>query len=81
MVEPGDVDWANHQNNIDNAIGAVFSGEQAFQEVCRWAESNDCWDETVVFVTGDHGHLFVLDQPEALIPPSAPSGRDSAGLR
>ena len=22
MVEPGDVDWANHDNNLDNSIGA-----------------------------------------------------------
>ena len=24
MVEAGDVDWANHNNNIDDSIGAVF---------------------------------------------------------
>ncbi len=68
MIEPGDVDWANHENNIDNAIGAVFSGDAAFREVCRWAESRDCWDETAIIVTADHGHLLVLDRPEMIIP-------------
>ena len=82
VVEPGDVDWANHQNNLDNAIGAVFSGEAAFREICRWAETNQCWDETAVIVTADHGHLLVLDRPEALaVRPHAGSGAAPAGSR
>lgn len=68
LVEPGDVDWANHQNNIDDSIGAVFSGEAAFRSITRWIEDNDCWDESAVIVTADHGHLLVLEKPEALIP-------------
>ncbi len=66
MIEPGDVDWANHNNNIDDAIGAVYSGEAAFDVICQWAEQNQCWDETAVIVTADHGHLFVLTDPQAL---------------
>ena len=31
MVEAGDVDWAMHDNNIDNAIGAILSGQQPGQ--------------------------------------------------
>lgn len=68
MVEAGDVDWANHNNNIDDAIGAVFSGDAAFQAVCDWVEANDCWADTAVIVTSDHGHMLVIDKPEALIP-------------
>ncbi len=30
MVESGDVDWANHANNLDSSIGAVFAGDEAF---------------------------------------------------
>ena len=67
MVEPGDVDWANHSNNIDNSIGAVLSGDEAFREVTRWVERNKCWDETAVIVTADHGHYLVLEEPERLI--------------
>lgn len=70
MIEPGDVDWANHSNNIDNSIGAVLSGDAAFQSVTRWIESNGGWKETAVLVTADHGHYLVLDKPEALISPS-----------
>ena len=65
MVEAGDVDWASHANNIDNAIGAVRSGDAAFQAVVRWIERHDAWDESVVIVTSDHGHAFMLTEPEA----------------
>jgi alkaline phosphatase len=67
MVEPGDVDWANHDNNIDNAIGAVFSGDDAVREITRWAEEHHCWEQTALIVTSDHGHFLVLEEPEALI--------------
>ena len=33
MVEAGDVDWASHANDIDASIGAVKSGDAAFQAV------------------------------------------------
>ncbi len=66
MVEAGDVDWANHSNNIDNSIGAVLSGDKAFQQVTDWIEQHGGWDETVLILTADHGHYMVLDQPEML---------------
>lgn len=67
MVEAGDVDWANHSNNIDNSIGAVLSGDEAFRSVTEWIEQNGGWEDTAVIVTADHGHYFVLNQPEALV--------------
>jgi alkaline phosphatase len=67
MVEAGDVDWANHANNIDCAIGAVLSGESAIERIFHWIESRKAWDESLVIVTSDHGHYFQLRQPEALI--------------
>jgi alkaline phosphatase len=69
MVEAGDVDWANHDNNLDNSIGAVISGDDAFRVIADWAERRDCWDQTAVIVTADHGHMLILDQPEALASP------------
>lgn len=66
MVEAGDVDWASHANNVDTAIGAVVSGDAAFQAVVKWIERHDAWNDAVVIVTSDHGHAFVLDDPEAL---------------
>ncbi len=66
LVEVGDVDWANHNNNIDDAIGAVFSGEAAFDAVAKWVETNSTWKETAVILTADHGHMLVVDDLEAL---------------
>jgi alkaline phosphatase len=67
MVEAGDVDWANHNNNIDDAIGAVFSGEKAFDAITNWVEENSSWEDTLLIVTADHGHMMTLDEPEKLI--------------
>ena len=40
MVEAGDVDWANHDNNLDNSIGAVNSGDDALRAVTDWVEAH-----------------------------------------
>jgi len=69
MVEAGDVDWANHDNNLDNSIGAVKSGDAAIKVITDWVEQHSNWDETLMIVTADHGHLLVLDKPELLITP------------
>ena len=68
MVESGDVDWANHDNNIDNSIGAVISGDKAVKVITDWVEKHSNWDESLLIVTADHGHYLVLDQPELLVP-------------
>ena len=73
MVEAGDVDWASHANNIDTAIGAVISGDAAFRAIVGWIERHGGWADTVVIVTSDHGHLFVLTDPQAFA--GSPSGR------
>lgn len=67
MVEAGDVDWANHDNNLDASIGAVLSGDDAVRVVTNWVENNGGWDEAVMIVTGDHGHHLVLDDPSLLV--------------
>lgn len=75
MVEPGDVDWANHQDNLDNSIGAVNSGDAAVRVITDWVEKNSNWEESLMIVTADHGHYLVLDRPALLI---APENRASA---
>jgi alkaline phosphatase len=67
MVEAGDVDWANHDNNLDNSIGAVLSGDEAIRTITDWVERNSSWQESLMIVTADHGHFLVLDQPELLL--------------
>lgn len=69
MVESGDVDWANHDNNLDNSIGAVNSGDKAVKYITDWVEKHSNWDESLVIVTADHGHYLFLEQPELLIHP------------
>ncbi len=66
MVEAGDVDWANHANNIDNSIGATISGDDAFKSATDWIEQNGGWDDTALILTADHGHYLVIDKPEML---------------
>lgn len=67
LVEAGDVDWANHQNNLDASIGAVHSGDDAFQALTTWIERNVGWENAVVLLTADHGHYLVLDDPSVLV--------------
>ena len=66
LVEAGDVDWANHSNNIDNSIGSVLSGEAAFNTVMEWIDANNAWTYTAVIVTADHGHFLVIDDPSRI---------------
>lgn len=76
MVEAGDVDWANHDDNLDNSIGAVLSGDEAFRVITDWVEAHDAWNETAVIVTADHGHFLVLEDPERLVGSNGQSKQD-----
>lgn len=71
MVEAGDVDWGNHGNNIDNSIGALLSGDEAFAKLTAWIEANGGWDDTALILTADHAHYLILSKPEALAGPEA----------
>jgi alkaline phosphatase len=66
FIEAGDVDFALHANNLDNAVGAVYSGEDAVRTVIRWVEAHSNWDESLLLVSSDHGHYLVVDDPQAL---------------
>jgi alkaline phosphatase len=66
FVEAGDVDFALHANNLDNAVGAVYSGEDAIRTIIRWVETNSNWDDSLLLVSSDHGHYLVVDDPQAL---------------
>ncbi len=69
FVEAGDVDFALHANNLDNAVGAIYSGEDAVKTVIGWVEKNSNWDDSVLLVSADHGHYLVLDDPAVLAAP------------
>jgi alkaline phosphatase len=67
LIEAGEVDWANHANNIDNSIGAVISGEDAFRVVMDWVDENNAWSYTAVIVTADHGHYLVIEDAQRIV--------------
>jgi alkaline phosphatase len=85
LVEAGDVDWANHSNNLDSSIGAVFSGDDAFRVVMDWVDEHDAWSHTAVIVTADHGHYLVVEDADRIAQagelagnwPAAPLGSES----
>ena len=77
LVEAGDVDWANHSNNIDASIGAVNCGDAAVRAITDWVEEHSNWQESVLIVTADHGHYMVIEHPEMLSHPTEVTGTQS----
>jgi alkaline phosphatase len=70
FVESGDVDFGLHANNLDNAVGAVYSGEDAIKRIIHWVETQSNWDDSMMLVSSDHGHYMVLDDPHGLLSPA-----------
>ena len=66
FVEAGDVDFALHDNNLDSAMGALYSGEEAIRVIIDWVEKNSNWDESAMIVTADHGHMLQIDDLNAI---------------
>ena len=77
MVEAGDVDWANHDDNIDCSIGAVNSGDKAVKAITDWVEQNSNWKESLLIVTADHGHMWNLLDPSLLVKAGSPSNEQT----
>jgi alkaline phosphatase len=66
FIEAGDVDFALHKNNLDNAVGALYSGEDAIKAVISWVETQSNWDDSALIVAADHGHYLVIDDLKAI---------------
>ncbi len=77
MVEAGDVDWANHDDNIDCSIGAVNSGDKAVKSITDWVEQNSNWQESLLIVTADHGHMWNLLDPSLLAKAASASNKEN----
>lgn len=54
------------QGDVDTLAGPVFDGERAVKRIIEWVEANSGWEESLLIVTADHGHMLVLDDREAL---------------
>ena len=61
MVEGGDIDWALHDNNLDNLVGTVKSFDKAVQTVIDWIGTHGGWSKNVLIVTADHDHYWTLN--------------------
>ena len=60
-IEGGDIDWAAHDNNLDNTIGATLDFADAVEEVQDWIADNGGYEENMLVVTADHDHYFTLN--------------------
>jgi alkaline phosphatase len=61
MIEGGDVDWAAHDNNLDNLIGATLDFDKSVGSVIDWIEKNGGWEQNELIVTADHDHYMTLN--------------------
>jgi alkaline phosphatase len=69
MIEGGDIDWAAHDNNLDNLIGAVSDFNNSVDYVKNtWIPAHGGWENNLLIVTADHDHYFTLNDnfPELL---------------
>ena len=61
MIEGGDIDWAAHDNNIDNLIGTTLDFDRSVGTVIKWIENHGGWNRNQLIVTADHDHYFTLN--------------------
>jgi alkaline phosphatase len=61
MVEGGDIDWAAHDNNLDNMIGTVLDFDKAVKTTIDWIKNNGGWEKNLLIVTADHDHYLTLN--------------------
>jgi alkaline phosphatase len=68
MIEGGDIDWAAHDNNLDNLIGTISDFNDAVEYVLKWIANHGGWEKNLLLITADHDHYFSLraDFPELL---------------
>jgi alkaline phosphatase len=68
MVEGGDVDWAAHDNNLDNLIGTTLDFDRTVGTVIKWIKDHGGWERNQLIVTADHDHYLTLndDFPDRL---------------
>ena len=68
MAEQGDIDWANHANDLPRMIGAVCSLDEAVRAIEAWVDEpgDDVdWSNTLLIVTADHATGIPRFSPSA----------------
>ncbi len=61
MVEGGDIDWATHDDNMDNMIGNTIAFDNAVKTTIDWIGKNGGWEKNSLIVTADHDHYVTLN--------------------
>lgn len=67
VVEQGDIDWANHDNDFRAMIGCVADLDQAVRTALAFVDrpgDGVDWSNTVLLVTADHATGGLLLEPE-----------------
>lgn len=62
MVEQGDIDWANHANDYQWMVGAVWDLHEAVRAVTAFVDrpGDDIdWSNTLLIVTSDHANSYL----------------------
>lgn len=62
LIEQGDIDWANHNNDFSRMIGCVSDLDSAVRSVVAFVDrSNDSvdWSNTTLIVTADHANSYM----------------------
>jgi alkaline phosphatase len=66
LIEGGAVDWSNHSNNLNYAVGEMIDFNDAVQTVINWIEdpsNGSSWSNTLLIVTGDHETGYLTAGP------------------
>ncbi|MBM0740802.1 alkaline phosphatase [Phormidium sp. CLA17] len=61
MVEGGDIDWAAHDNSIDNLIGTILDFDKSVKSTVDWILANGGWENNQLIITADHDHYLTLN--------------------
>jgi len=79
MIEGGAIDWASHNNNINQTIGEVIGFDQAVEAVMGWVDAIDpTWADTLLIVTADHETGYITRA--AGVFPNVPLANPGAGV-
>ena len=61
LVEQGDIDWSNHQNNFATMIGGIWDLDRAVQAVEDFVDApgGPEWPDTLLVLTADHANSYL----------------------
>lgn len=83
MVEGGIIDWANHDNNLKDAVAMTLDFDRSVEAVKQWVDAHGGWGRTLLVVTADHetGELAVRNPDGAKSEEDARADEPAGALR